>query len=253
MTNTLMNALEEDIEIWLRAATGQQWLAYVDRCDIRGVGDKINAIRDLAQAVYSELAEMVHTTPSEVVWELHQTVAFHRKWDPIWLPTRWRPHSNASDLKPFMDTPHVRYWVAMTEAADLRDSHGLMADIAAKRRSISSRLRHDVIRRDSSHCQYCGCRTNRPFLDHLVPVAEGGLNQASNLVVACSRCNGAKCASPARLCECGRLTWHGRRSRSCIPCEWQIAFEWFSSEFAEELEYVDEPWEWSDKSEVRAG
>lgn len=47
---------------------------------------------------------------------------------------------------------------------------------------------------ESKTCHYCGIKTttkNRQ-LDHIIPVASGGTNDADNLVVACKRCNRQK-------------------------------------------------------------
>jgi 5-methylcytosine-specific restriction endonuclease McrA len=47
---------------------------------------------------------------------------------------------------------------------------------------------------ESKTCHYCGVKTttkNRQ-LDHIIPVASGGTNEADTLVVACKRCNRQK-------------------------------------------------------------
>lgn len=61
--------------------------------------------------------------------------------------------------------------------------------------------RKRVYVRDHGLCRYCGKQTietpqgsarNRPWrrtLDHVVPVAQGGVNRSSNLVTACDPCN----------------------------------------------------------------
>ena len=43
-------------------------------------------------------------------------------------------------------------------------------------------------------CEYCGRRLTwaESTLDHLVPRSKGGTNDASNLFLACRRCNSAK-------------------------------------------------------------
>lgn len=41
-------------------------------------------------------------------------------------------------------------------------------------------------------CVYCK-RACRPTIDHLVPLARGGLHQPSNIVAACGSCNSSKC------------------------------------------------------------
>lgn len=51
-------------------------------------------------------------------------------------------------------------------------------------------LRSYVLERDHSACQYCCDEANT--VDHIVPRAQGGLDQESNLVAACARCNSSK-------------------------------------------------------------
>ncbi|MHA6247698.1 HNH endonuclease [Pontibacter sp. CAU 1760] len=51
--------------------------------------------------------------------------------------------------------------------------------------------RHNVMRRDSYSCQYCGAAKNLT-LDHLMPRSRGGATAWQNLVTACSRCNSRK-------------------------------------------------------------
>lgn len=64
--------------------------------------------------------------------------------------------------------------------------------------AVSKRLRYEVLRRDSSTCRYCGRSAPEVILtvDHVVPVALGGSDDPSNLVAACSDCNGGKSATP---------------------------------------------------------
>jgi len=68
----------------------------------------------------------------------------------------------------------------------------------------SDNLRDDnfrarILRRDRHRCFYC----RQPLLpgewtlDHVVPIARGGSDLASNLVACCTRCNWAKGHSPA--------------------------------------------------------
>jgi len=52
--------------------------------------------------------------------------------------------------------------------------------------------RQRIFTRDDSTCQYCGARGVALECDHVIPVAEGGSNDDSNLVTACRDCNRAK-------------------------------------------------------------
>jgi 5-methylcytosine-specific restriction endonuclease McrA len=78
-------------------------------------------------------------------------------------------------------------------------------------RSLDFRQR--ILRREAGRCFYCA-RPLRPrewTLDHVVPIARGGSDSASNLVACCSPCNWEKALSPApdflrSLCAKGTIT-----------------------------------------------
>lgn len=57
--------------------------------------------------------------------------------------------------------------------------------------TIPPALRRAVLERDEDRCVYCGS-TDRVTVDHVVPVAAGGLTCLENLAAACSPCNTAK-------------------------------------------------------------
>lgn len=65
-----------------------------------------------------------------------------------------------------------------------------------KRKTLSARLRFEIFKRDGFVCQYCGAHPPGAILhvDHVVPVKDGGDNEETNLVTACSVCNGGKAA-----------------------------------------------------------
>jgi 5-methylcytosine-specific restriction endonuclease McrA len=56
--------------------------------------------------------------------------------------------------------------------------------------AILSKYRH--------HCAYCGCRLGegegeeRPTVDHVIPLSQGGKHSKDNIVPACKHCNNAK-------------------------------------------------------------
>lgn len=60
-----------------------------------------------------------------------------------------------------------------------------------KRKPISKRTRFEIFKRDAFTCQYCGRLAPGVVLhiDHLIPVAEHGSDDPSNLVTACEECN----------------------------------------------------------------
>lgn len=61
----------------------------------------------------------------------------------------------------------------------------------SKRKQIGKKLRFDIFKRDGFKCQYCGATPPMVVLhvDHIRPVADGGGNEATNLVTSCSCCN----------------------------------------------------------------
>jgi hypothetical protein len=63
--------------------------------------------------------------------------------------------------------------------------------MAAKRKSISTKTRFDVFKRDGFVCMYCGSHPPTAILhvDHIVAVAKGGRNEMDNFITACDRCN----------------------------------------------------------------
>lgn len=53
-------------------------------------------------------------------------------------------------------------------------------------------LRHKLMLRDGPRCVCCETRfttDNRPTIEHLLPISEGGRNLPANLVLLCGRCN----------------------------------------------------------------
>lgn len=63
---------------------------------------------------------------------------------------------------------------------------------------ISKTLRFEVFKRDSFKCRYCGRAAPEVVLnlEHVVPVARGGLDEIANFVTACADCNGGKSDCP---------------------------------------------------------
>jgi len=57
------------------------------------------------------------------------------------------------------------------------------------------RKRRALLRRDGAACAYCGrpfgtgLPFSRPTIEHVVPLARGGSNALTNLVLACKPCN----------------------------------------------------------------
>ena len=49
--------------------------------------------------------------------------------------------------------------------------------------------RKNIINRDNNTCQYCGSKSKKMTIDHVIPKDKNGKDSWSNLVSACSRCN----------------------------------------------------------------
>ncbi len=60
--------------------------------------------------------------------------------------------------------------------------------------AVSKRLRFEILRRDGHVCRYCGSAAPdvKLTVDHVLPEALGGSDDASNLVTACDSCNSGK-------------------------------------------------------------
>lgn len=65
-------------------------------------------------------------------------------------------------------------------------------------RSLSKRLRMEVLKRDGFACRYCGAKAPdvRLHVDHVNPIARGGADDMLNFVTACSDCNAGKSDIP---------------------------------------------------------
>jgi 5-methylcytosine-specific restriction enzyme A len=63
---------------------------------------------------------------------------------------------------------------------------------------IPKAVRKEIFQRDNYACFFCKKKLDGPELtiDHLVPLAEGGLNEPINFVTACIACNQAKADKP---------------------------------------------------------
>lgn len=69
------------------------------------------------------------------------------------------------------------------------------------------RLRAEVLERDGHTCQMRlpGCLVHASEVDHVVPVADGGTDDKSNLRAACHPCHATTTARHARATQLGRV------------------------------------------------
>lgn len=67
-----------------------------------------------------------------------------------------------------------------------------------RRKAVSKKTRFEVFKRDGFKCMYCGAHPPAVMLhlDHVNPVALGGINHTDNYVTACEPCNLGKGATP---------------------------------------------------------
>ncbi len=56
---------------------------------------------------------------------------------------------------------------------------------------IPTAVRQYVLERDGYCCQHCGA-TKHLTIDHIIPLAQGGTNDISNLQTLCRSCNSRK-------------------------------------------------------------
>lgn len=89
---------------------------------------------------------------------------------------------------------------ALVEKEKARDAR--QAFIAEQRRLVTDKMRYDVLQRDGCRCVICGASAKDGVVlhvDHIVPLAKGGLSEMSNLRTLCERCNmgkGARLETP---------------------------------------------------------
>lgn len=64
--------------------------------------------------------------------------------------------------------------------------------------AVSTRTRFEVFKRDGFTCRYCGRKSPDVVLevDHIVPLCEGGSDDAMNLATSCWDCNRGKAGTP---------------------------------------------------------
>lgn len=67
-----------------------------------------------------------------------------------------------------------------------------------KRGRMRRAVKDDVLRRDNYTCQFCWQRSEggKLTIDHLIPIARGGLDEPTNYVACCEACNQRKADMP---------------------------------------------------------
>lgn len=92
----------------------------------------------------------------------------------------------------------------------------MIKEARLRRKSIRRSVRAEVLSRDGLTCRYCGRAVVRGYglpyrpdhlhLDHVIPWAHGGSDEADNLVVSCAACNLSR-VRPATGAAACRLLW----------------------------------------------
>ena len=109
--------------------------------------------------------------------------------------------------------------------------------------TVSKRLRFEILKRDGFRCYYCGTRGTETgaglTVDHVVPTALGGTDDAQNLVAACGDCNSGKSSMPADaglVAEVDRAAAAHRAGRA-------IALDALRADIEAEATYTDAVWD----------
>lgn len=95
-------------------------------------------------------------------------------------------------------------------------------------------VRSEIFRRDNYTCQYCGQRSPKLTLDHVVPRHKGGHHTWENLVTACARCNMRKGGRTAQ--EAGMTL---QRPPQQPPATYEYLFRGYLEQHAEWARFIE--------------
>ena len=100
----------------------------------------------------------------------------------------------SAKLKEIVNDPNrnraIRFQIAKYELLDLDQ-----VPQKTERRKMNSSLRYKILKRDSFRCVICGQSASDGIvlhIDHIKPIAKGGLTTPENLQTLCSECNFGK-------------------------------------------------------------
>lgn len=96
---------------------------------------------------------------------------------------------------PYTDSGHIAPVASKVKITRADGSVVYQQPLGRTRKNISSTLQKEVYARDGLKCRYCGFKHKSALkfnIDHVIPVAKGGTEELSNLVVSCKKCNQAK-------------------------------------------------------------
>ena len=61
-----------------------------------------------------------------------------------------------------------------------------------RHKNVKARVKEAIKSEFNHRCAYCGSKSKRLTLDHVLASSKGGIDSWSNLVPACAKCNGSK-------------------------------------------------------------
>lgn len=100
------------------------------------------------------------------------------------------------------------------DAVEMIDHYIDGAELVTKRDG-KARVRRGIFEAWGNGCAYCGCPADT--LDHVRPLARGGLTVRENLIPACSSCNLAKSDNDWINWFRGQVFWdHHRETRVAV-------------------------------------
>jgi 5-methylcytosine-specific restriction endonuclease McrA len=128
---------------------------------------------------------------------------------------------------------YIREWKARNSSQHkwlnkLADA-AMHANARAEKYGCEGRLSAQDIREcfEASECYYCGKATDLPTVDHVIPLHDGGPNDATNIVMACRPCNISKWRSDRpwrwsqihdRCITCGGVDARHAAKGVCLRC-----------------------------------
>jgi 5-methylcytosine-specific restriction endonuclease McrA len=92
------------------------------------------------------------------------------------------------NLRPIMD----RFFSLSDGHWRLKDAGMIVISRPMTRNALSTAAKAIAMGRDGQRCAYCGTIDGPFHFDHIFPVARGGSDEATNLVLACVPCNMSK-------------------------------------------------------------
>jgi 5-methylcytosine-specific restriction endonuclease McrA len=95
-----------------------------------------------------------------------------------------------------------------------------MAHRDKERKTINTKTRKEIFKRDKYICGYCGVKKKLDSLaiDHIIPVRYGGFHGAENFVTACRKCNRKKWLYGPKEKGVPKLIWH--RGKEVAKTTW---------------------------------